>query len=275
MSYDFFVYMARMVQSRWISDRITIPDPRVGARLDREQTRETLLESLVMGIFSRFRDIVTSNLNAMLDKAEDPEKMIKLMIQEMEDTLIEIKASCARTMASRARVNRALEVARSHNDTWGEKAQMALGKGREDLAREALVEKRNYQEQIQHLEGEARQLGGMVEQYQADIQQLEEKLDTTRKKHRLLVQRHLQARKRQKVQGKIRQTETSDALVRFDQFENRIERMEAEASLVNVAPKPNLEEEFRKIKNDDEIEKELEQLKQDLAGKQPPPPPQT
>ena len=219
-----------------------------------------------MGIFSRFRDIVSSNINAMLDKAEDPEKLIRLMIQEMEDTLVDIKASCARTMAGQARVNRALEEASRRATGWGDKAKLALEKGREDLAREALIEKRNYQAQVAHLEQEAREFAALIEQSQADIQQLEEKLASTRKKHQLLVQRHIQARKRYAAQNKIRQADASDALVRFDQFENRIERMEATADLVNLPPKAELEDAFRKMEGEEEIDKELKALKESMSG---------
>ena len=221
-----------------------------------------------MGIFSRFRDIVNSNINAMLDRAEDPEKLIKLMIQEMEDTLIEIKASCARTMASQARVNRALAVAKAHSEGWADKARLAIEKGRDDLAKEALLEKRKYHEQVTLLDNEAKQMAVVTDKYQADIRQLEDKLESTRKKHRLLVQRHLQARKRNTTQMKIRQADSTDAMIRFDQFENRIERMEAAANLVNVAPKPDLEAEFKKMKDDEEIDKELEAMKRRVAEPQ-------
>jgi len=120
-----------------------------------------------MGIFSRFRDIISSNLNSMLEKAEDPEKLIKLMIQEMEDTLVEIKASCAGVMASRSRISRALEEARGHSERWQSKAQLAIEKGRDDLAREALVEKRNFQTEVTNFEKEAEQLSELIEKYQS------------------------------------------------------------------------------------------------------------
>jgi phage shock protein A len=220
-----------------------------------------------MGIFTRFRDIVSSNINSMLDSAENPEKLIKLMIQEMEDTLVEIKASCAGTMASRTRVLRGLTEAKSRLSNWACKAELAIQKGREDLAREALVEKRNFQEQVGNLEKEAEQFAGLIEQYQADIQQLEEKLAHTRNKHRVLVQRHIHAQKKQRAQKNIRQVDNSDAFIRFDQFESRIDRMEAEADLVNVPRKPTLEDEFKRLETDQEIEKELESLKQRVGGK--------
>ena len=218
-----------------------------------------------MGIFSRFRDIISSNVNSMLDKAEDPEKMIKLMIQEMEDTLVELKASCAGAMASRTRVNRALEDARGRADTWHAKATLAIEKGREDLAREALIEKRNLQDHVDALDREVTQSGGLIDHYQKDIQQLEEKLAATRNKHRVLIQRHIHANKRHRAQSNIRHADSSDAFVRFDQFENRIDRMEAEADLINPPKSATLDDEFRKLESDEDIEKELEELRKKIG----------
>jgi len=220
-----------------------------------------------MGIFTRLSDIISSNLNAMLDKAEDPEKLIRLMIQEMEDTLIEIKASCAGVMATKKRVQRELEEARARARQWGEKAQLAVNKGREDLAREALLEKRRYRERADALEKELSQCDALVEQYQADMSQLEDKLGAAREKQRLLVQRHIHAQRRKRAQQEIRRLDTADALVRFEQFENRIERMEAEADLVNFGRKPPLEAEFARLEGDEEIEKELQALKTSAAKK--------
>ena len=214
-----------------------------------------------MGIFSRFRDIINSNINAMLDKAEDPEKLIKLMIQEMEDTLVEIKASCAGAMASRTRIQRSLDDARHHAEDWEAKARLAIDKGREDIAREALNEKKHFTSQVEGLEREYDQLVALIDRYQDDIVQLEKKLTGARKKHRVLVQRHIHARKRNEVQQKIRKVDTSDAFTRFESFENRIERMEAEADLVNYGRKPSLEDEIEGLNRDDEIESELEELK--------------
>jgi phage shock protein A len=214
-----------------------------------------------MGIFTRVRDIISSNLNAMLDKAEDPEKLIRLMIQEMEDTLVEIKASCAGAMATQKRVQRELSEAASRATQWGEKAQLAVNKGREDLAREALLEKRRYRDRADALKRELSQCEAVIEQYQADMSQLEDKLSAVREKRRILVQRHIQAQKRKRAQQEIRRVESTDAFIRFGQFENRIERMEAEADLVNFGRKPTLEDEFTRLEGDEEIEKELQALK--------------
>lgn len=214
-----------------------------------------------MGIFTRLSDIISSNLNAMLDKAEDPEKLLRLMIQEMEDTLVEIKASCAGVMATKKKAQRELQEALTRATQWGEKAQLAVNKGREDLAREALLEKRRYRERASALEKELSQCDALVEQYQADMTQLEDKLSAAREKQRILVQRHIHAQRKKRAQQEIRRLDTSDTLIRFAQFENRIERMEAEADLVNFGRKPPLEDEFARLAGDDEIEKELATLK--------------
>jgi phage shock protein A len=220
-----------------------------------------------MGIFTRLRDIVNSNINAMLDKAEDPEKLIRLMVQEMEDTLVEIRASCADSMASKKRVQREREEMLTRTGQWEERAQLAVNKGREDLAREALLEKRRYNERAEKLENELSQCDILIDQYQADIVQLESKLNGAREKQRILVQRHLHAQQKKRAEMDIRRIETSDTIIRFEQFENRIERMEAEADLVNYGRKNTLEEEITSLEGDEELEKELKDLKASSAKK--------
>lgn len=220
-----------------------------------------------MGIFTRFKDIVSANINSMLDKAEDPEKMIKLMIQEMEDTLVEIKASCASAMATKSKVARALDDVQYRVDDWENKARLAISKGREDLAREALAEKRVFAEEHQRLETEIGQLEGIVSNYQGDIAQLEEKLANARKKHQILLQRHTQAQKSYKAQSVLRKNDNVDAFARFDAFENRIERMEADAQLVSSKARPSLEDEFSKLEGDESLENELAALKAEIDNK--------
>jgi phage shock protein A len=217
-----------------------------------------------MGIFTRFRDIVSSNINAMLDKAEDPEKLISLMIQEMEDTLVEIKASCAAAMATSKRTQRQMEEAQSRSRSWEEKAGLAVSKGRDDLAREALVEKRRYVDRAYSFEKELHEMNALIQQYQDDIKQLEEKLRGAREKQRLLVQRHVHAQEKKRAHEEIRRMDSTGAVIKFEEFENRIERMEAEADLVNFGRKPTLEAKFEELLVDDEIEKELKTLKSSL-----------
>ena len=214
-----------------------------------------------MGIFTRFRDIISSNINAMLDKAEDPEKLIRLMIREMEDTLVEIKTACAGVMAVAKKSKRGLDGRGARAQYWEEKAELAVNKGRDDLAREALVEKRKFNRRIETLENDLAEHDLLIEQYQDDLRQLEEKLKSARDKQRMLVQRHIHAQKKMQAQEKIRRIDSSETVMKFDELENRIERMEAEADLVNYGKKTSLEEELERLSVDEEIENELRALK--------------
>ena len=219
-----------------------------------------------MGIFTRFRDIVSSNINAMLDRAEDPEKMIKLMIREMEDTLVELKASCAGVMADARKVQRQLEEAANRASIWQEKAALAVDKGRDDLARDALQEKRRYSRLANALDIEIAELHSLIEQYHDDIRQLEDKLKSAREKQRLLVQRHIHAQRKIRAQKEIHRVDSSDAILKFEALESRVDRMETEADLINFGRKNSLEEELDTLSLDDEIEKELQALKKPATG---------
>ena len=221
-----------------------------------------------MGIFTRFRDIVSSNLNAMLDKAEDPEKLIKLMIREMEDTLVEIKAACAGVLAGRKKRHRRLGEVDNRQAYWQEMASLAVDKGRDDLAREALAEKRRFAEMTEAIKRELEEHEEMVEQYQGDIRQLEDKLHHAREKQRMLIQRHIKARRKRRAQEEIRRMDNFETMNRFDNLENRIERMEAEADLVNFGRKPTLEEAFDNLYVDNDIETELAALKSSRKEKE-------
>jgi phage shock protein A len=224
-----------------------------------------------MGIFTRFRDIINSNINAMLDKAEDPEKLIKLMIHEMEDTLVEIKASCAGVMANRKKADRQLDQAQSRAKYWENNAELAVNRGRDDLAREALVEKRRFTVIENSLEKQIMESNNLIEQYQNDIRQLEDRLRTAREKRRVLVQRHLRAKGKRRTQEEIRRMDSAETIFKFEQLENRIERMEAEADLVNFGKRPVLEDEFENLLVDEEIEKALQDLKSALQKEDAPP----
>ena len=214
-----------------------------------------------MGIFTRFRDIISSNINAMLDKAEDPEKLIRLMIREMEDTLVEIKAACAGSMASAKKVERKLSAAQARSQYWEEKAELAVRKNRDDLAREALMEKRRFHQQADVLQSELSDHNQLVDQYHDDIRQLEDKLKAAKEKQRILVQRHIHADRKRRAQEEIRRIDSSEAVLKFEELENRIERMEAEADLVNYGHQPALTDELERLAYDEEIEEELQALK--------------
>ena len=220
-----------------------------------------------MGIFTRFRDIVGSNINSMLDRAEDPEKLIKLMILEMEDTLIELKAACAGVMADNKKIERRLQGLNTRVEYWESKANLAVQKRRDDLAREALLEKRRYAQRARSLTAELAGHNDLLAQYKDDIRQLEDKLKAAREKERLLVQRHIHVAGKMRAQEEIRRMDSADTIFKFEELEHRIDQMEAEADLVNFGRKPTLEDELERLSLDEEIESELKALKKSSVDK--------
>lgn len=211
-----------------------------------------------MGIFTRVRDVVGSNVNAMLDKAEDPEKLVKMMIREMEDTLVGLKRACAEAMAARKRAERQKAALGAKAEQWTDRAKLAVDKGRDELAREALMERRKYHDQIKAVEVELGQYVELVDQYQADIIQIEEKLATARERQRILMQRYERAEKVRRVEQHLRRYDTSDAMARFEAFDERLSRVDDGTW---PARKSSLEQEFEDLLIEDEIDKELESLK--------------
>lgn len=218
-----------------------------------------------MSIFTRFRDIISANINAMLDRAEDPEKLVKLMIREMEDTLVELKAACAGVMAEGKKIQRQLLEVGERAGHWEDRAALAVRKGRDDLAREALIEKRRYTRRADSLRQEHGELEYLIEQYHDDIRLLQEKLKSARDKQRVLIQRHVHARRKIQAQQEIRRADSTEVLVKFEELESRIDRMESEADLINIGPKSGLEEELDKLNTDEDIEAELQALKTPAA----------
>ena len=214
-----------------------------------------------MGIFTRFKDIVASNINSMLDNAEDPEKLIRLMIREMEDTLIEIKTSCANAIAGQKKAQRFQDEVDEKENFWNRKAELAVQKGKDNLARQALQKKRRYTRKAEVIQAEITELSVMIEQYRDDIQELENKLKSAREKQRMLVQRHLRATHKKKAREEIRRADSSEVMQKFEELEQQIERMEAEADLVDFGRPSSLENQFDALEADDEIEAELNQLK--------------
>jgi phage shock protein A len=200
-----------------------------------------------MGIFSRFMDIVNANINALLDKAEDPEKMVRLMLQEVEDTLIELKASCAGEMAKKASAERHLKEVEALIERWLQRAELALSK--------ALLEKHRSQADLERLKEEVASLDKEVSKCKDDITKLEEKLATLRAKHKNIVE-HPSEQAKVKVSREDLQRSTNE---RFEQMEQQIDRMETNAFGERAAR--DLEEKFINLEQMDEVEAELEALK--------------
>jgi len=189
------------------------------------------------------------------------------MIQEMEDTLIELKSACAGVMAESKKIGRHSLTLQKRVEYWDDKANLAVNKGRDDLARDALLEKRRYSQRADALANELGEHEALLEQYKEDILQLEEKLKNAREKERMLVQRHIHASRKKRAQEEMRRMDSADAVFKFEELEHRIEQMEAEADLVNFGPKPRLEDELERLALDEEIESELKALRKSTMDK--------
>lgn len=218
-----------------------------------------------MGIFSRFADIVNSNISALLDKAEDPEKMIRLILQEMEDTLVEVRTNSAKAIADKKELARRVESIEAQIEDWQQKASLALIKQREDLARAALIEKQKLQDIIKSLHTEQTLVEETIEKLTGEISKLETKINETRAKQQALVIRRETAGSRRDVQKHLHTSRTAEAFSKFEQYERKIDELEAEADSYEMSGRGrSLDQEFADLQAQDEIEKELEKLKQQM-----------
>ena len=221
-----------------------------------------------MGIFSRMTDIINSNLNAMLDKAEDPAKMIRLIIQEMEDTLVETRSSSARVLADRKTAERRLQLVRDEAQVWEDKAKLAITKGREDLARAALQEKQAIEEEIGLVEAELAATDEHIDQLNNEIAQLQQKLNDARAKQQALVNRGRTVESRIKVKRQINRDALDDAFRKFDHFERRMDNLEGQLDSMDIGRDvaPDLAAEIDALAEDEKINDELERLKKEIGG---------
>lgn len=218
-----------------------------------------------MGIFTRLSDIVNSNLNHLLDRAEDPDKMIRLMIQEMEDTLVEVRSSAARVIADRKELDRHLTRLQTVKDDWFAKAQLALEKDREDLAAAALAEKSKLAQMATSIEQERAPLTDALGKYETDIISLEKKIKEAKTKQRSLIERQQSAGLQLKVRERLSNGRVEDVLSRFGQMERRVEDMESLVEAADMGREKSLSDEFAELESHDEIAIELAELKAKMA----------
>ncbi len=219
-----------------------------------------------MGIFTRFMDIVNSNVNALLDKAEDPEKMIRLMMQEMEDTLVDLKSYCAAKIASRSRALREQQDFQAKLTLWGERALLAVENSRDDLAKEALIEKKDAQINLEKATKELDHITKIIDECKDNISQIEAKLQTVIQKHKTLVRRNNEAQEKNRF-GKASKTASGSGVMgRFNELENRIDRMESDAEVSSFGAAGALESEFSKLEAGDDVEDELAALKKSVKN---------
>jgi len=213
-----------------------------------------------MGIFSRFTDIINSNINNILDKAEDPRKMVRLIIQEMEDTLVEVRSTSAKTLADKKELTRQVTQLESQAAQWQEKAELALSKDREDLARGALMEKKKCSESSQALLNELNHTDEHIAKLQDEISQLQEKLADAKSRQKAIVMREKTASSRLKVKENIHSSRINDALSRFDHYERKIDDIESQVESYDLGSK-SLADEIAELEADEKVDDELAELK--------------
>ncbi len=219
-----------------------------------------------MGIFTRFSDIVNSNINAILDKAEDPEKIVRLMIQEMEDTLVEVRSAAARSIADKKDLNRKLETLDRELSDWDEKAELAVRKGREDLAKAALVEKSRVADAAEVLKEDYVAVDEGLSKLNEDIARLEAKLEDAKARQKALLARHKTASSRLAARKKIHDYKIDDALIRFEQYTKRIDDVEGRVEAYDLGLPKDLNHEFASLQAEESVAEELEALKRRVAG---------
>ncbi len=223
-------------------------------------------EDYAMGIFTRFSDIVNSNINAILDKAEDPEKIVRLMIQEMEDTLVEVRSAAARSIADKKDLNRKLESLERETEDWDHKAELAMRKDREDLAKAALVEKSRVAGAADIIKADYAAVDEGLGKLNEDIGRLEAKLEDAKARQKALLARHKTANSRLAARKKIHDYKIDDAMIRFEQYTRRIDDVEGRFEAYDLGLPKDLNHEFASLEAEESVLKELDALKRRVAG---------
>lgn len=216
-----------------------------------------------MGIFSRFSDIINANINSMLDNAEDPEKMVRLIIQEMEETLVEVRTNSARIIADKKELTRRSGWLARQAEDWEQKATLAISKDREDLARAALAEKLKLEDRRAELGEELQQIEASLQALNDEIGQLQQKLNEAKNRQNAIVIRQKSASSRLKIREQVQRSAVKETLYKFEQYERKLDDLESQVEAYDLG-RPDLADEIDQLSNKEDIDNELEQLKKRL-----------
>jgi phage shock protein A len=221
---------------------------------------------MIMGMFSRFTDIVNANINSMLDKAEQPEKMIRLIIQEMEETLVEVRATAAKHIAEKKTLLRQMANIEKSVSHWQQKAETALSKGREDLAKAALAEKHKNLSQAEQLQEELAQVDDLLGRIQDDSQRLQDKLSEAKRRQEAYILRQQSAEVRLKVREKAVVHNIDEAISKFERYQQKVDEVEAKVEAFDMTSNQDLSSQINALEDDENIEQELEALKKKVVN---------
>ena len=220
-----------------------------------------------MGIFSRLADIVNSNINAILDRAEDPEKIIRLIIQEMEDTLVEVRSSAVRTIAEKKEIERRVATLEREQEEWQRRAELAVTKGREDLAKGALLAKARVAEALVTLQHQRQQIEDALAQQNEDIGKLQAKLADAKLREKAIAARQKTAVNRIKLRTRLYDERITDAFARFEHVERALDEMEGKVEAFDLGRKKTQADELAGLEAENGVEEELRALKERLGNR--------
>ncbi|HET6470543.1 MAG TPA: phage shock protein PspA [Pseudomonadales bacterium] len=218
-----------------------------------------------MSIFSRMTDIINSNLNALLDKAEDPEKMVRLIIQEMEETLVEVRTTSARTIADKKELVRRRDWLKEESTEWERKAEVAVRKGRDDLARAALVERNKAIEAADNATRELGLLDETLAKLSEDTAALQSKIKDAKTRQNAIILRGKAAKTRLGVKRQLNDANLDDAIHRFEQYERKMDDIEGQIEAYDVGRR-TLADEIKDLEGGEKIDEDLKALKARVGG---------
>jgi phage shock protein A len=226
-----------------------------------------------MGLFDRIWRVIRANINDLVGKAEDPEKILEQAVLDMQDDLIQLRQAVAQAIATQKRTERQCSAAQSQAAEWYRRAQLALQKGDDTLAREALTRRKSYQETAEAMQAQLTQQASIVTQLKQNMQKLESKISEARTKKDLYIARARSAKASQQLNEALGRVGTGSAISAFEKMEEKVLQLEAESEAIAELGNDDLEKRFEALGEADDIDAELAQMKTQLSGALPSAPP--